>query len=132
MNYTMTKTSRSFAAVNRPESTFAYEAKNYVYDANDLISIEATITVFNDLHELILAGDVVTVLTKYPYSPYNGNYVVEMVEYGMEQTSPFLKLRLIRPNLDLNWVDGLKKSKDSQDFSFPFAPAFNKGLYYNI
>ena len=132
MNYTMTKTSRSFAAVNRPESTFAYEAKNYVYDANDLISIEATITVFNDLHELILAGDVVTVLTKYPYSPYNGNYVVEMVEYGMEQTSPFLKLRLIRPNLDLTWVDGLKKSKDSQDFSFPFAPAFNKSLYYSI
>lgn len=132
MSYTMTKASRSFAAVNRPESTFSYEAKNYVYDSNDLISIDVTIPIFSNLHELILAGDTVTVITKYPYSPYNGNYVVAMVEYGMEQTSPFLKLKLIRPNLDLTWTEGLKKSKDSEDFSFPFAPAFNKNLYYSI
>ena len=117
---------------NRPSSNISYETKRYFDGYENLITIKASVSDIGNLNHLVLAGDQVTVLTPYPYSVYNGNYVIAEIEYGQDQASPFMSLTLIRSNLDLKWVEKLQDNKDSEKFKLPFAPNFQKNLVYTI
>lgn len=126
------ESTQAAATYNRPTSTIAFEAKNYFRSFEDLITVDIEIANIQNLKELILAGDNVTVITAYPYSVYNGNYIVSAVEYGLENNTNFMKLQLLRPTVDMTWAEGLVSDKSSQDFKYPYAPSINKFLYYNI
>lgn len=126
------ESTQAIATYNRPSTTIAFESKNYFDSFENLITLDAEITNIQNLNELVLAGDTITVLTPYPYSIYNGNYTVAAVEYGQETSTNFMKLKLIRANVDMTWIDSLTTDKSSEDFKFPFAPSINKNMYYSI
>lgn len=135
--------------INRPTSSAAYEAANFYPSPENLITIKAIIKDPEVVDRLILAGDVMTVVTSYPFSWYNGNYIVAEVEYGYdpgdkpgdevdtgeekkESEGNAINLTLIRPTLDPQWSEKLDDLKDSDEFAFPFAPPVSKSSLYSI
>lgn len=129
---TFSKATQAVATYNRPSSNIVYESRDYFDSFENLITIQVKITSITALQYLVLAGDFATVLTTYPYSIYNGNYLIAAVEYGQEETTTFMELTLIRPTVDMTWQDLLTSNKDSDEFKFPFAPTLQKSMLYSI
>lgn len=138
------KSTTATTLYNQATADMAYLSNGLYPTPDNLITIKTQVTDFQNLDRLILAGDIVTVLTTYPYSWYNGNYIVSEVEYGYEIESPVdengkptettnaIYLTLIRPNLDLDWSEKLSDNKGSEEFLIPFAPAPEKSNLYKI
>lgn len=127
-----TNASQSVSVVNRPVSNLCYEAKNYFNAFENLITVKVTLAECAKLQRLYVAGDVVTLITPYAYSIYNGNYIVAEIEYGQKGTNSFVEMILIRPNVDLKWAEKLNANKDSEDFKLPVAIEPVKSQLYSI
>lgn len=129
---TFSNASASISVFNRPADTVIYETQNMFDIFEDMISIKATISDISSFDHLVLAGDTVTFLFPYPFSIYNGNYILASIEYGQEKASTFAEVLLIKDTLDFNWQDMLVKVKDNEDFKFPYAPTIQKSTVYSI
>lgn len=129
---TYSTASSSISAFNRPADTVIYETQNMFDIFEDIISIKAKISDISTLEHLIVAGDTVTYILPYPFSIYNGNYILASIEYGQDKNSTFAEVLLIRDTVDFAWQDALVKAKDSEDFKFQYAPTIQKNTLYNI
>lgn len=123
---------RTVSVNNRPPTNLVYEAKNYFEAFEKLITVKVRLTDANTLKRLYTAGEVVTVVLPYIYSVYNGNYIIAEIEYGQKTSVSFVEMVLIRPFIDEKWVEKLSDAKDSGNFKFPLAPAFDKSQLYSI
>lgn len=126
------KATQAVASYNRPSNNIVYESRNYFNSFENLITIHLKVTDIDKLEDLVLAGDLATVITAYPYSVYNGNYLVAEVEYGQDVVATFMELTLIRPTVDFTWQDLLTNNKESDEFKFKFAPNLQRNSLYSI
>lgn len=129
---TFSKATQTVATSNRPANNIIYESRDYFDSFENLITIKVKVTDIMSLNNLILAGDFATVLTTYPFSVYNGNYLISEVEYGQEEAITFMELTLIRPTVDFTWQDILTNNKESSEFKFKFAPTLQKSSLYSV
>lgn len=129
---TFSKATQTVSTANRPANNIIYESRDYFDGFENLITIKVRVTDIMNLNHLILAGEFATVMTTYPFSVYNGNYLISDVEYGQEEAVTFMELTLIRPTIDFTWQDMLTNNKDSSEFKFGFAPTLQKASLYSI
>lgn len=129
---TFSKATQTVSTSNRPADNIIYESRDYFDSFENLITIKVRVTDIMNLNHLILAGEFATVMTTYPFSIYNGNYLISDVEYGQEEAVTFMELTLIRPTVDFTWQDMLTNNKDSSEFKFGFAPTLQKASLYSI
>lgn len=117
---------------NRSSSEICYEAKNYFSSFEDLCTVKVTLSNAEKLNKLYTAGETVTFISPYPYSIYNGNYLIAEIEYGQKESIAFVEMVLIRPQIDPVWAEKMTINKNSQDFKFPLAPELDKSLLYSL
>lgn len=129
---TFSKATQAVGVYNRPSNNIVYESRDYFDSFEKLITIKVKIAEITRLQSLVVAGDLATVVTTYPYSVYNGNYLIAEIEYGRDNQNTFMELTLIRPTLDFNWQENLTKNKESDDFKFTYAPTIQKSSLYSI
>ena len=130
MTFTQIKGTESDSIFNKANSTVLYEAKNVFDSSEDFLKIKIEIKDLSNIHTLVLAGDKVVITTPYPYSIYNGVYVIEDITYAVKSNLTSMVITCIRPNIDLSWSETLGDLKDSEEFKFAFAPIPNRNIFY--
>ena len=128
--FTQIKGTESDSISNTANSTVLYEAKNCFDSSEDFVKIKVEVKDLTDINTLVVAGDKVVITTPYPYSVYNGVYVVEDITYVTKSNLTSMLVTCIRPNIDLSWSETLGDLKDSEEFKFMFAPIPNRNIFY--
>lgn len=129
------QTTDAIAVPNRPTNALDFEIKNLIGDAIEkFITIEATgikITYKKD-DKPIVVGDQLFVYTPYEYSAYNGIYTIIELEYtASTKEGVQANMVLARSHLDTQFVEMLPSHKDSEAFSYKFAPGVRKALLWD-
>lgn len=117
---------------NRPAKNVIAESRNTFESFEDLIKFKIKLTSLGPMKKLLLAGDKVCIVTPYPYSAFNGDYLISAITYGAEKAAAFCELEVIRPNLDPSWSEKLEEQKDSEDFGFAYAPELNTSTLFSV
>ena len=123
---------QSIALCNRPQKNIIFEAQNDFDSFEDLIRVNVTIENMGQFKDLLIAGQKIFLLTPYPYSLYNGEYVVSSIEYFSKSGIGMAQIECARPYLDETFIEKLADFKDSDQFQLPFAPQIPRDLLYKV